>query len=148
MTRIYEPHSKKTLDSRIYRRHAERTVQLWVQRLKDSSSTKRLSLMYLANGKLLCTRSFPSCPTDLYITEVAQQSKIRHKDDFIVAFSPAIAEAVSIAYKGAAADIQLKLKRVIDVWRDRSIFEAPIQSAIDARVAGQSNWATFCSGMA
>lgn len=65
-----------------------------------------------------------------------------------MAFSPAIAEAVSIAYKGAAADIQLKLKRVIDVWRDRSIFEAPIQSAIDARVAGQSNWATFCSGMA
>lgn len=35
------------------RRHADRTVQLWMQRLKDSSSTKRLSLVYLANGKLL-----------------------------------------------------------------------------------------------
>lgn len=34
-------------------RHADRTVQLWMQRLKDSSSTKRLSLMYLANGKQL-----------------------------------------------------------------------------------------------
>lgn len=86
-----------------------------MQRLKDSSSTKRLSLIYLAN-------------------EVAQQSKIRHKDDFIIAFAPVIAEAVSVAYKGAPAELQAKLKRVIDVWRDRSIFEAPIQSAIDARI--------------
>ncbi|KAK7419997.1 hypothetical protein QQX98_003003 [Neonectria punicea] len=98
-----------------HRRHADRTVQLWVQRLKDSSSAKRLSLVYLAN-------------------EVAQQSKIRHKDDFIIAFAPVVAEAISIAYKGAAADIQSKLKRVVDVWKDRAIFEAPIQAAIDARI--------------
>ncbi|KAH7242404.1 RNA polymerase II-binding domain-containing protein [Fusarium tricinctum] len=98
-----------------HRRHADRTVQLWMQRLKDSSSTKRLSLVYLAN-------------------EVAQQSKIRHKDDFIIAFAPVIAEAASVAYKGAPAELQAKLKRVIDVWRDRSIFEAPIQAAIDARI--------------
>ncbi|KAF4997598.1 hypothetical protein FGRMN_3737 [Fusarium graminum] len=98
-----------------HRRHADRTVQLWMQRLKDSSSTKRLSLIYLAN-------------------EVAQQSKIRHKDDFIIAFAPVIAEAASVAYKGAPAELQAKLKRVIDVWRDRSIFEAPIQAAIDARI--------------
>ncbi|KAI5458398.1 RNA polymerase II-binding domain-containing protein [Mariannaea sp. PMI_226] len=98
-----------------HRRHAERTVQLWVQRLKDSSSTKRLSLVYLAN-------------------EVAQQSKIRHKDDFIIAFSPVIAEALSIAYKGAPAEIQGKLKRVVDVWKERTIFEGPIQAAVDARI--------------
>jgi regulator of Ty1 transposition protein 103 len=35
-----------------HRRHADRTVQLWMQRLKDSSSTKRLMLIYLANGTL------------------------------------------------------------------------------------------------
>ncbi|KAH7141188.1 ABC multidrug transporter mdr2 [Dactylonectria estremocensis] len=98
-----------------HRRHADRTVQLWVQRLRDSSSTKRLSLVYLAN-------------------EVAQQSKIRHKDDFIIAFAPVMAEAISIAYKGAPADIQSKLKRVVDVWKDRAIFEAPIQAAIDGRI--------------
>ncbi|KAF4982012.1 hypothetical protein FZEAL_2262 [Fusarium zealandicum] len=98
-----------------HRRHADRTVQLWVQRLKDSSSAKRLSLLYLAN-------------------EVAQQSKIRHKDDFIIAFAPVIAEAVSIAYKGAPAELQSKLKRVVDVWKERAIFEAPIQAAIDSRI--------------
>ncbi|KAL2670814.1 hypothetical protein Neosp_014616 [[Neocosmospora] mangrovei] len=98
-----------------HRRHADRTVQLWLQRLKDSSSTKRLSLIYLAN-------------------EVAQQSKIRHKDDFIIAFAPIIAEAVSIAYKGAPAELQSKLKRVVDVWKDRTIFETPIQAAVEARI--------------
>ncbi|KAM5356387.1 hypothetical protein ACJ41O_003033 [Fusarium nematophilum] len=98
-----------------HRRHADRTVQLWVQRLKDSSSTKRLSLIYLAN-------------------EVAQQSKIRHKDDFIIAFSPVVAEAVTIAYKGAPAELQTKLKRVVDVWKDRAIFEVPIQQAVEARI--------------
>ena len=67
---------------------------------------------------------------------MAQQSKIRHKDDFIIAFSPAIAEAISIAYKGAPTEIQGKLKRVVDVWRDRAIFEVPIQDAIEARIEG------------
>lgn len=33
------------------RRHATRTVELWFGRLKSSSSTKRLSLIYLANGE-------------------------------------------------------------------------------------------------
>ncbi|KAL7930577.1 hypothetical protein V8C35DRAFT_312361 [Trichoderma chlorosporum] len=98
-----------------HRRHADRTVALWMQRLKDSSSTKRLSLVYLAN-------------------EVAQQSRIRHKEDFIIAFSPVIAEAAAVAYKGAPAEIQGKLRRVIDVWKDRAIFEAPIQGAIESRL--------------
>ncbi|PHH70005.1 hypothetical protein CDD83_5540 [Cordyceps sp. RAO-2017] len=98
-----------------HRRHADRTVQLWMQRLKDSSSTKRLSLVYLAN-------------------EVVQQSRIRHKEDFVTAFSPVIAEATAIAYKGAPAEIQAKLRRVVDVWKDRSIFEGPIQGAIEVRL--------------
>ncbi|RDA89039.1 hypothetical protein CP532_0698 [Ophiocordyceps camponoti-leonardi (nom. inval.)] len=98
-----------------HRRHADRTVQLWMQRLKESSSTRRLSLVYLAN-------------------EVVQQSRIRHKEDFVIAFSPVVAEATAIAYKGAPTEIQAKLKRVVDVWKDRSIFEAPIQGAIEARL--------------
>lgn len=68
--------------------------------------------------------------------EVAQQSRIRHKEDFIIAFSPVIAEAAAVAYKGAPAEIQGKLRRVIDVWKDRAIFEAPIQAAIESRLNG------------
>lgn len=69
--------------------------------------------------------------------EVAQQSRIRHKEDFIIAFSPVVAEATSIAYKGAPTDIQAKLRRVVDVWKDRTIFEAPIQGAIESRLDGK-----------
>ncbi|KAA8648849.1 CTD-interacting domain-containing protein [Aspergillus tanneri] len=98
-----------------HRRHAERTAQLWLQKLRDSPAPKRLNLIYLAN-------------------EVAQQSRARRKDDFLIAFSPIIAEAVSTAYKGASNDIQQKLRRVVEVWRQRSIFELPIQEAVESRV--------------
>jgi regulator of Ty1 transposition protein 103 len=93
-------------------------VQIWLQRLKDSPSPKRLNLIYLAN-------------------EVTQQSKARKKEDFVVAFAPIIAEATSTAYKGAPSELQGKLRRVIDVWKDRSIFEAPIQAAIESRIEGE-----------
>ncbi|KAI1112604.1 RNA polymerase II-binding domain-containing protein [Nemania sp. NC0429] len=98
-----------------YRRHADRTVQLWLQKLKDSSSHKRLNLIYLAN-------------------EVAQQSKVRRKEEFLVSFSPAVAEAVAVAYKGAPHDVQQRIRRVVDVWRERGVFEGPIQQAVEARI--------------
>lgn len=70
------------------------------------------------------------------ILEVTQQSKARHRDDFVNAFSPIIAEAAAVAYKGASSDVQNKLRRVIDVWKDRNIFEPAIQAAIEARLEG------------
>ena len=101
----------------VCRRHADRTGTLWLQRLKDSGSNKRLNLIYLAN-------------------EVAQQSKLRKKDDFLIAFSPILAEATSIAYKGATNEVQQKLRRVVEVWRQRQIFETTIQEAVEARIDG------------
>ncbi|KAL4869105.1 hypothetical protein BDV12DRAFT_168601 [Aspergillus spectabilis] len=98
-----------------HRRHAERTAQLWLQKLRESPAPKRLNLIYLAN-------------------EVAQQSRARRKEDFLIAFSPIIAEAVATAYKGSSNDIQQKIRRVVEVWRQRSIFELPIQDAVEARV--------------
>ena len=68
--------------------------------------------------------------------EVAQQSKARRKDDFLISFSPVIAEATATAYKGAANEVQQKLRRVVEVWRQRQIFELPIQEAIESRIDG------------
>ncbi|KAL5599003.1 hypothetical protein BROUX41_003679 [Berkeleyomyces rouxiae] len=99
-----------------HRRYADRTVHLWMQKLKNSPSGKRLSLIYLAN-------------------EVSQQSKARNKYEFITAFSTAIPEAVSTAYKGAPAEVQNKLKRVIDVWRERHVFDDAVQADIDKRLS-------------
>ncbi|KAI9890173.1 MAG: hypothetical protein M1814_004455 [Vezdaea aestivalis] len=99
-----------------HRRHAEHTTRIWLTRLKDSGSSKRLNLIYLAN-------------------DIVQQSRARKKDDFPTAFSPIIAEATSIAYKGASNEVQQKLQRVIEVWRQRQIFEEPIQLAIERRIS-------------
>lgn len=73
--------------------------------------------------------------TDAHV-EVAQQSKARRKDDFLIAFSPVIAEATSTAYKGATNEVQQKLRRVVEVWRQRAIFDLPIQEAIESRIDG------------
>lgn len=87
-----------------HRKHAERTVQLWLGRLKESPSSKRLTLIYLAN-------------------EVAQQSKVRRKDDFVQALSPVIADAMTLAYRGASQEVQHRLLRVLDVWKQRTVFD-------------------------
>lgn len=70
--------------------------------------------------------------------EIVQQSKARHKDDFPLAFAPIIPEAAAVAYKGATPDVQNKVRRVVEVWRDRSVFEGPIQTAIESRIDGMS----------
>lgn len=77
--------------------------------------------------------------TGVMRAEVTQQSKARNRGDFVVAFSPIIAEALGVAYKGAPTEIQGKLRRVVEVWADRNIFEQPIQRAIEARLQGRSN---------
>ena len=137
----------------MHRRHADRTGQLWLQRLKDSGSNKRLNLIYLANGSSLAhnlsaailAAVIQDCPefcllvsllTTCGVVEVAQQSKARRKDDFLIAFSPVIAEATATAYKGATNEVQQKLRRVVEVWRQRQIFELPIQDAIESRIDG------------
>lgn len=70
-------------------------------------------------------------------SEVVQQSKARKKDDFPIAFSPIIAEASATAYKGATNEVQQKLRRVVEVWRARQIFELPILEAIENQLAGK-----------
>ncbi|KAF2197985.1 DUF618-domain-containing protein [Delitschia confertaspora ATCC 74209] len=95
-----------------HRRQADRTAQLWMQRIKESTPSKKLNLIYLAN-------------------EVVQQSKMRKKMEFVNSYSPIIAEATTAAYKGSPSDVQQKIRRVVEVWRQRQIFDVPIQDTIE-----------------
>ena len=70
-----------------HRRHADKTAMLWLQRLKDSGANKKLNLIYLANGRLTGPWMIYGQLIYTYI-EVAQQSKARRKDEFLIAFSP------------------------------------------------------------
>jgi regulator of Ty1 transposition protein 103 len=75
--------------------------------------------------------------------EVAQQSRARKKDEFPKAFGGVIAEAMEIAYRGTTGDIQAKLRRVLEVWRSRGVFEPAILSAIDQRLDGTLSYYTY-----
>ncbi|EWC46976.1 hypothetical protein DRE_03738 [Drechslerella stenobrocha 248] len=98
-----------------HRRHAKRFAQLWFQRLKESSSPRKLNLVYLVN-------------------EVVQQMKARKKEEFGIAFAPIMADACESAYRGSPADVQQKLRRVIQVWRQRAIFDPDVLDGIDSRL--------------
>jgi len=118
-----------------HRRAANETVQTWLQTLREgipqtlkvwynsglltiaTSGARKLNLVYLAN-------------------EVAQQSRVRRKDEFPRAFGEVIAEAMGIAYRGSTVDIQNKLRRVVDVWRSRNVFEPTVLADIDKRLDG------------
>ncbi|KAK3719960.1 hypothetical protein LTR37_004083 [Vermiconidia calcicola] len=98
-----------------HRRHADKTASLWLARMQECNMPKRLNLVYLAN-------------------EVVQQSRARGKQDFLLAFEPLISEATSLAYKNASQEVQGKLKRVVEVWRQRNIFDPRIQETIEQRL--------------
>jgi regulator of Ty1 transposition protein 103 len=63
--------------------------------------------------------------------EITQTSKMRKKEEFLRAYEPIIAEATSAAYKGSPSDIQNKIRRVVEVWRQRNIFAQPVQQNIE-----------------
>jgi regulator of Ty1 transposition protein 103 len=45
-----------------------------------------------------------------------------------------------VAYKGAPADVQAKLRRVVDVWKERCIFDKEILADLENRLAGKSSY--------
>jgi regulator of Ty1 transposition protein 103 len=70
-------------------------------------------------------------------TEITQTSKMRKKEEFLRAYEPILAEATQIAYKGSPADIQNKIRRVVEVWRQRNIFTLPVQQDVEKRLNGR-----------
>ncbi|KAA8907351.1 RNA polymerase II-binding domain-containing protein [Sphaerosporella brunnea] len=98
-----------------HRRQAKRSAELWLERLKESSSHRKLMLVYLAN-------------------EIVQQSKARNKPEFGNAFTPIVVESIGVAYDGCKPDVQEKIKRVVQVWRERNIFKSETQAEIEQRI--------------
>ncbi|KAI4945198.1 hypothetical protein J4E91_008176 [Alternaria rosae] len=98
-----------------HRRHAERIAHVWLQRMKESPPNKKLVLIYLAN-------------------EITQTSKMRKKEEFLRAYEPILAEATTAAYKGSPHEIQNKIRRVVEVWRQRNIFNLAVQQAVERSI--------------
>lgn len=71
-------------------------------------------------------------PTTNKLPEVVQQSKIRKKEEFAQAFAPIIVDAVVSAYRESPSNIAEKVRRLVIVWKDRSIFEPSILNAMES----------------
>lgn len=98
-----------------HKRHAQKTADIWARYLKQSPVQKKLSLIYLAN-------------------EVVQQTRARRKEEFVNAFSEIIVDSVVGAYRQVPQNIKDKIKRVVDVWRQRSIFDNSIIDTLEQRI--------------
>ncbi|ETI28082.1 hypothetical protein G647_00531 [Cladophialophora carrionii CBS 160.54] len=98
-----------------HKRHADRIANYWLTRLRDAPPPKRLNFIYLVN-------------------DIVQNARARKRSEFPDAFSPLMAEAIQTAYRSSPPEIQAKIRRVVEVWRTRNVFEVPILDAIEARM--------------
>jgi len=98
-----------------HKRHADRIANYWLTRLRDSPPAKRLNFIYLVN-------------------DIVQNARARKRSEFPDAFSPLMAEAIQTAYRSSPPETQSKIRRVVEVWRTRNVFETPILEAIEVRI--------------
>ncbi|ORY85091.1 RNA polymerase II-binding domain-domain-containing protein [Protomyces lactucae-debilis] len=98
-----------------YKRNAAQIVDIWHQAVRDASSNRKLNLIYLAN-------------------EVAQTSRAKKRPEYPEALSKVMPDALEHVFRQSTTSIQEKLKRVVDVWRQRSVFSPQVIDEISQRL--------------
>lgn len=98
-----------------HRRQADKISHIWLAKLKESQPGRRLNYIYLVN-------------------DIVQNALSRKRSEFPHALAPLMPEACQVAYKSATTDVQNKLRRVVDVWVGRNVFDASIIKAIQNRL--------------
>jgi regulator of Ty1 transposition protein 103 len=68
------------------------------------------------------------------VNDIVQNAKVKKRTEFPDAFSPLMPEACQTAYRSSTPEIQGKIRRVLEVWKQRNVFEGPIVKAIEARL--------------
>jgi regulator of Ty1 transposition protein 103 len=66
--------------------------------------------------------------------EVVQQSRAKKREEFLSAFARVIPGALGLAYKAVSNEVRGKIKRVVDVWRQRSIFSEGVLYKIEGQL--------------
>ncbi|ANB16012.1 Rtt103p [Sugiyamaella lignohabitans] len=99
-----------------HRRHADQAAVAWYKYLAQAPENRKLGLFYLAN-------------------EVVQQSRAKKKDEFVNAFANVFPDAIGESYKHLTPSTQNKLRRLVDVLKQRSIFPPTTIQAIETRLS-------------
>ncbi|KAF5114831.1 hypothetical protein DV452_003181 [Geotrichum candidum] len=83
--------------------------------ISAAPNNKKLALIYLCN-------------------EVVQQSRAKKREEFLSAFAQVLPGALGLAYKAVSNEVRGKIKRVVDVWRQRGIFSEGVLYKIDGQL--------------
>jgi hypothetical protein len=97
-----------------HRSQAKDTVDTWYEGLKKSSIPRRLGFLHLAN-------------------DVLQHSK-RKGEEYVVAFSQIMPDAISTCLIGAPDGMISKINRLINIWDERRIFNGEVIKVLKSKI--------------
>ncbi|CAG8714293.1 8679_t:CDS:2 [Dentiscutata erythropus] len=102
-----------------HRRHVATSVDIWNRELRKASSARKLSFIYLCN-------------------DVCQNSR-RKGLEFTQEFKKVLPDAIEHTYRHATADVQGIIRRVVNIWDEREIFDKEFLDELRKRFTGQKN---------
>ncbi|GBB91820.1 hypothetical protein RclHR1_01920024 [Rhizophagus clarus] len=102
-----------------HRRHVATSVDIWNRELRKASSARKVSFIYLCN-------------------DVCQNSR-RKGPEFIREFRKVLPDAIEHTYRHATADVQNKIKRVINIWEEREVFDKDFLNELRKRFTGTNS---------
>ncbi|CAG8554313.1 612_t:CDS:2 [Cetraspora pellucida] len=100
-----------------HRRHVATSVDIWNRELRKASSARKLSFIYLCN-------------------DVCQNSR-RKGLEFTQEFKKVLPDAMEHTYRHATADVQGIIRRVINIWDEREVFDKDFLDELRRRFTGQ-----------
>lgn len=81
------------------------------------------------------------------VNEVVQQSRARKREEFTGAFASVVPDALADTYRQVPKDVKDRIKRVIDVWKQRMVFPPETLEIIDNKVLTAPAAPSSSSGM-
>ncbi|CAG8632156.1 4702_t:CDS:2 [Racocetra persica] len=100
-----------------HRRHVATSVDIWNRELRKASSARKLSFIYLCN-------------------DVCQNSR-RKGLEFTQEFKKVLPDAMEHTYRHATADVQGIIRRVVNIWDEREVFDKDFLDELRKRFTGQ-----------
>ncbi|CAG8753043.1 3188_t:CDS:2 [Gigaspora rosea] len=100
-----------------HRRHVATSVDIWNRELRKASSARKLSFIYLCN-------------------DVCQNSR-RKGLEFTQEFKKVLPDAIEHTYRHATADVQGIIRRVVNIWDEREVFDKEFLDELRKRFTGQ-----------
>jgi regulator of Ty1 transposition protein 103 len=71
----------------------------------------------------------------IYLCNDVCQNSRRKGSEFVEAFRSVVPEAIEHAFHHATSDVQIRIRRVINVWEERQVFEKELIDELKGRLS-------------